>query len=125
MSKSIKKIISEKQHQFKPIVYICAPFSGDTTFNTKQAVKYAKFAYENGAIPLTPHLLFPFLDDGSLADRQSALSMDKIFLGKCQEVWVFGDTITDGMHQELQISKRRRQPIRYFTTECKEETTCS
>ncbi|NEW62269.1 hypothetical protein GMA11_02560 [Granulicatella sp. zg-ZJ] len=125
MSKSTQRIIKEKQGQFKPIVYICAPFSGDTTFNTNQAIQYAKFAYEKGAIPLTPHLLFPFLDDASLADRQSALFMDKILLGKCQEVWVFGETITNGMNGELEISKKRRQLIRYFSTECVEVEKCN
>lgn len=125
MSKSIKRIISEKKSSFKPIVYICAPFSGNITFNTSQAIQYAKFAYEQGSIPLTPHLLFPFLDDDSEIDRQSALEMDKIFLGKCQEIWVFGGNITDGMKQELEISKRRRQSIRYFTEECVEVEKCS
>lgn len=125
MSKSTKRILKEKQEQFKPIVYICAPFSGDIVFNTTQAKRYANFAFEQGAIPLTPHLLFPFLDDGSELDRQSALYMDKILLGKCQEVWVFGEKITDGMQQELEVSKRRKQPIRYFTNECEEKDSCS
>lgn len=125
MSKSIKRIIAEKQDSFKPIVYICAPFSGNIAINTNQAIKYAKFAYDKGVIPLTPHLLFPFLDDESEVDRSAALAMDKIFLGKCQEIWVFGDVITDDMKQELEISKRRRQKIRYFTSECKEEIKCN
>ena len=46
--------------------------------------------------------------------------MDSIFLGKCQEVWVFGDKITDGMATELGIAKRRGQKIRYFSGEVKE-----
>lgn len=103
---------------FKPLVYICAPFSGDIETNTKQAIQYAKFAYENNAIPVTPHLLFPFLDDTNEEHRQSAIAMGIILLGKCQEVWVFGDEITEGMKAELNVSKRRRQVIKYFSKEC-------
>ncbi|MCW6665289.1 DUF4406 domain-containing protein [Aerococcaceae bacterium NML191219] len=110
---------------FKPLVYICAPFSGDVETNKTKATKYAEFAYRNGAIPVTPHLLFPFLDDSNEADRQSALFMDIILLGKCQEVWVFGDNMTDGMKAELEVSNRRKQPIRYFTKECEEVAVCS
>lgn len=106
------------QPSFRPLVYICAPFSGDIKSNTDKAMNYAKFAYEQGAIPVTPHVMFPFLDDTNDIDRASALFMDIILLGKCQEVWVFGDAITSGMQEELTVAKRRRQTIRYFSKEC-------
>ena len=120
MGKSNARVLTEKDKAFKPLVYICAPFSGDKEKNIKDAVGYAKYAYENNAIPLTPHFLFPFMDDGDLKEREDALFMDSIFLGKCQEVWVFGDKITDGMATELGIAKRRGQKIRYFSGEVKE-----
>lgn len=107
---------------FKPLVYICAPYSGDIKGNTEKAIKYAQFAYENGAIPVTPHLLFPFLDDNNQCHRESALFMDIILIGKCQEVWVFGDKITEGMKAELEVSKRRKQPIKYFTEDNDEDS---
>lgn len=120
MGKSTKRITKEKQGKFRPIVYICAPFRGAVKENTKKAIFYAKFAYQKGAIPLTPHILFPFLDEELETDRTAALFMDTILLGKCQEVWVFGNQITEGMELELEISKRRKQKIRYFTEECEE-----
>ncbi|MFK8197842.1 hypothetical protein ACDH46_01510 [Aerococcaceae bacterium zg-1292] len=46
--------------------------------------------------------------------------MNIILLGKYQEVWVFGNRITEGMTEELIVAKRRRQPIRYFSEECVE-----
>lgn len=105
---------------FKPLVYICSPFRGDIKENIKKATNYAKFAYNCGAIPVTPHILFPFLDDTKEEQRRDALFMDIIFLGKCQEVWVFGSKITEGMKEELNVAKRRRQKIRYFDEECVE-----
>lgn len=40
--------------------------------------------------------------------------MDIILLGKCDEVWVFGDEITEGMKKEITVADRRKQTIRYF-----------
>ncbi|MCW6681292.1 DUF4406 domain-containing protein [Aerococcaceae bacterium NML160702] len=117
MSKSISHIVKEKGKAFKPLVYICAPFSGDVETNTKHAIKLAEVAYQQGCIPLTPHLLFPFLKDENSIHRNDALFMDIVLLGKCQEVWVLGDTITNGMVKELQIAMRRRQVIKYFNSD--------
>lgn len=47
---------ADRQSAFRPMVYICSPFSGDTEYNTEQARKYSRFAYEQNAIPMTPHL---------------------------------------------------------------------
>ena len=42
----------------RPLVYICSPFSGDIEGNTKKAREYSRFAVDQGAIPLAPHLLY-------------------------------------------------------------------
>ncbi len=47
--------------------------------------------------------------------------MDVIFLGKCDELWVFGDSIFrrhGGF--EIEVTKKRRQPIRYFNSAMQE-----
>lgn len=46
--------------------------------------------------------------------------MDIVLLGKCQELWVFGDTISGGMNTEIEVAKKRRQTIRYFNSACQE-----
>lgn len=105
---------------FLPLVYICAPYSGDVAKNTKKAAEFAAFAYRRGNIPITPHLLFPFLDDENPDERRLAIHMDLVLMGKCKEVWVLGDRITVGMRVEIERAKRRRQPIRYFNGEFQE-----
>ena len=117
MSKSISRVIKEKGSEFKPLVYICAPFSGDVETNVKSAVKLAEVAYQKGYIPLTPHLLFPFMDDENKKHRKDAMFMDIILLGKCQELWVLGDKITQGMEKEIRVAIERRQTIKYFNKE--------
>ena len=89
MGKSYKKLL-ETTPNFKPIVYICAPYRGEKEKNVQCAVRYADYAYRHGAIPVTPHLLFPFMTDSKQKHRKDAMFMDIVLLGKCNELWVFG-----------------------------------
>lgn len=107
---------AETKATFRPLVYICAPFSGGVEENRKKATQFAKFAYDNGCIPITPHLLFPFMDDRNKEERTLALHMDIVLMGKCKEVWVLVGRITDGMRAEIIKAKSRRQTVRYFTS---------
>ena len=54
------------------------------------------------------------MNDEDTNQREDALFMDIILLGKCQEVWVFGGEITEGMKKELEIAEKRKQVIKYF-----------
>ena len=47
----------DRQPAFRPLVYICSPFSGDTKHNIEQARKYSRFAYEKKTIP-SHHICF-------------------------------------------------------------------
>ncbi|WP_077316386.1 DUF7768 domain-containing protein [Listeria monocytogenes] len=106
---------------FKPLVYICSPFSGDIENNNKRTRAFCRFALDKGNIPLAPHLLFPqFMDDSNEKERELAIFMDIILMGKCQEVWVLGDVISRGMSIEIEKAKKRRQPVRYFNKDFEE-----
>lgn len=109
----------ERAARYRPLVYICSPFSGDISGNIDRARKYSRFAVDNQAIPLAPHLLFPqFMDDA--AERELAMFMDLVLLGRCEELWVFGENISEGMKAEIEKAKRRNMKIHYFTEDCKE-----
>ena len=111
MEKELKK--------WRPLVYICSPYSGDVEGNVQKARQYSRFAVDQGAIPLAAHLLFPqFMSE--TRERDLALFMDMVLMGKCEEVWVFGSEITSGMAAEIQKAKKRNMITRYFTEECKE-----
>ncbi|WP_337833210.1 DUF7768 domain-containing protein [Desulfoscipio gibsoniae] len=43
-----------------------------------------------------------------------------VWLGKCDELWVFGSNISSGMSKEISKAKERGIPIRYFTKYCEE-----
>ena len=82
---------------------------------------YSRFAVKNACIPLAPHLLYPqFMDDAVPAERSLALFMGIVLLGKCDQVWVFGSTISKGMAAEIEKAEKRKIPVRYFTEELEE-----
>lgn len=103
----------------KPLVYICSPYAGDTQKNAELARKYSRFAADSGVVPIAPHLLLPqFLSEET--ERELAMSMNMVILGKCEELWVFGDTVTDGMAAEIKEAEKLKTKIRYFTEDLEE-----
>ena len=110
---------SNEKKDFRPLVYICSPYSGDTEANTERARRYCRFALDNGQIPLAPHLIYPqFMDEAT--ERDLALFIGIVLMGKCQEVWVCGDTISEGMAAEIDRALKRRQKVRYFNSDFEE-----
>lgn len=113
--------IEKEQKKWRPLVYICSPYSGDVVGNTEKARRYSRFAVDRGAIPLTAHLLLPqFMSEKN--ERALALFIDMVLMSKCEEVWVFGSDITSGMAAEIAKAKKKNMTIRYFTENCKEIT---
>lgn len=103
---------------FRPMVYICAPLSGDIEENKKKAAEFAEFAYKSGCIPMTPYLLFPFMNDENKQERITALHMDLVLLGKCREIWVLSENgVTSGMKKEIEKATTWRKTIRYFNND--------
>ena len=113
--------IARKAAAYRPLVYICSPYAGDTEGNTYRARAFSRFAVEKKYIPIAPHLLCPqYLDEET--ERWLGLKMGMVFMGKCDEVWVFGDRISEGMAAEIEKATRMRKKIRYFTEELVEVT---
>ena len=73
-----------KTDEFRPLVYICSPYRGDTEKNGEKARRYSRFAIENKAIPITPHLLYPqFMDDSNPEERYLAThTINYVLVGK-------------------------------------------
>lgn len=105
----------------KPCVFICSPFAGDVAGNTMRAIRYMRFAVASGAIPFAPHLLYPqFLDEDDPSERELGLFFGMVWLGKCDELWVFGRHISNGMAREITKAKKHGIPIRRFNDVCEE-----
>ena len=103
----------------RPLVYVASPFAGDTDYNISMARSYCRFAVSKGCIPLAPHLFFPqFMDDGDKEQRELGLMFALVLLGKCDELWVFGERISTGVATEITEAKKCGMPIRYYNHKC-------
>lgn len=106
---------ADKKAAYLPLVYVCSPYAGDIENNVKNAKTYSRFAVENNAIPVTPHLLYPqFMDDKNEFEREMAIHFNYVLLGKCTELWVFGGVVSCSMAREIGVAKKRRMKIRWF-----------
>lgn len=108
-----------KRSDYRPMVYVCSAFSGDELVNIKKTKSYCRYAIDYGFMPVAPHLMYPqFMDETT--ERDLAIHMDLVLLGKCEEVWVIGNRLSKGMAIELEQAKWWGKHIRYFDEEMKE-----
>lgn len=106
---------------FRPIVYVCSPYTGNIQKNVEAARRYCRFVVDQGYIPIAPHLLFPqFLDDSDPTERKLGLFFGNALMSKCAEVWVFGNRISRGMTTEIKHARWKGYRLRYFTENLKE-----
>ena len=95
-------------------IYICSKYKGDVKANVRNALKFCKAICKLGHIPVAPHLYFTrFLDDNIDEERQLGLELGLELLSDCDELWVFGDDISEGMLQEMNFAKFINIPVRY------------
>jgi hypothetical protein len=103
------------------IVYIASPYHADTPAemeeNRQAALSYCGEVYRLGRlsghkiIPVTPIGLFPYLDDDKPEERRQALRMGAALLSKCDELWVAGSHVSEGMRGEIRTAARLSKPI--------------
>lgn len=83
--------------------------------NRQNAVKYCEYAAQMGVIPLAPHTIFTqYLDDDVPSQREVGIRMGLELLKRCDEIWVFGPKITEGMKQEIIQANNERIPLRFL-----------
>ena len=106
---------------YRPLVYICSPYAGNIAGNVENARRYSRFAFEQGCIPIAPHLLFTqFLDDNNPMEREMGMHFGNVLMSQCREVWVFGDTISPGMDVEIRRARWKNYRLRFFTNDLEE-----
>lgn len=106
----VKTPVRESAPKF---VYICSPYRGDMEGNRQKAVEYCRYAYSQGVVPLAPHTIFTqYLDDTIPEQRAAGLQMGLALMGKCEEMWVCGDVLSEGMQQEINAAAARGIVIR-------------
>lgn len=120
---ALTNIEREAKRTYRPLIFICSPYAGDTECNTRRARGYCRFAVSRNCIPIAPHLLFPqFMKEDDPEQRRLGIFFGLVLQKKCQEVWVFGRNISRGMAVEIEKARERGLPIRFFNDRCVEVT---
>lgn len=96
-------------------VYVCAPLGGNVESNLKKVRAYTEYALRCGTAPVVPHFYALCLDDNDPKDREIGLAAGLSLLWFCDELWLFGDTVTEGMRAELQFCKNLNIRVRKIT----------
>lgn len=100
-------------------VYICSRYRADDRHTVEDNVKRALFACrcaaQIGCAPYAPHLYLPqCLNDNDPAERAVGMQIGQDFLKICDEVWQWGETVSEGMAAELAFAKELGIPIKVF-----------
>ena len=106
-------------------VFVCSPFRGigDTEEKAKASQQHniamakavCRYITDKGAIPYCPHLYFPrFLMDADPEERQMGLVMGLTWLARCDELWVIGRRITEGMEREIAKAEEWGIPVKHY-----------
>ena len=100
------------------LVYICSPLRGDMEANKKRADEYCAYAASCGVVPLAPHTIFTrYLDENIPEQRKQGLDMGLELLKRCDDLWVMGSEISEGMKAEIEFAKEEQMPILYISDE--------
>ena len=93
-------------------VYICSPLGGDVRENLEKAKRYTKYALLCGTAPVVPHFYALCLDDSNPKEREIRIAAALSLLWFWDEMWLFGDEVTEGMAAEIQFCKNLNVKIR-------------
>jgi len=96
------------------IIYVCSPLRGDISGNIAKAKQYCRAVALGGDMPIAPHIYCTaFLDDTMPNERAAGMKIGIELLRFCDELRIYGDTISEGMAAEMAEAERRGIPIIY------------
>jgi len=108
----------------KKTVFIAHPVSGDIANNIAKALAVCREVHYQGIIPLAPYITaLMYLDDTIPEER--AMGIDACFIlfdrRAFDELWLYGDRISDGMKDEVLRAIELSIPIFAKTPETEKE----
>lgn len=99
----------------KKIAYIIHPFRDDKENNEKNMKFIAAVAVRSGTVPIATALYFShFLNEEDEAERLEGIDCGLTLMECCDEVWLFGFNISEGMKMELDCAKELKLPVRLY-----------
>ena len=105
-------LLFRKQKTDMKLVYISAPLRGDVENNISFARAKSREVFEEGNIPICPHLMFPpIADPDNPIEDQKAMKMCLKLIERCNEMRVYGKEWTEGMWAEIHHAEHMKIPV--------------
>lgn len=111
---------------YMKIVYIAHPISGDVEDNLekiRKIIRMLNLSYTD-VVPFAPYWVdCHALDDSNPEERKKGIMNDhEFFKRKCiDEIWLFGDHISEGMKSEIRLAKELAIPVIAWSPQLNEE----
>lgn len=93
-------------------VYICSPLAGNVEENLKKTIRYTEYALKCGTAPVVPHFYALCLNDNNHKEREMGMMAGRSLLWFCDEMWIFGNEVTEGMQVEIDFCRGLNVKIR-------------
>ncbi len=104
----------------KPTTELPVIFTAQSKLNFYCRDAICEFVFRKGAVPVNPFRLFEyFLADR--VDRNLIRQANNNLIRKCDEVWVFGKIIADGVLFEILYAKKLKMPVKFYTVDSRAE----
>lgn len=107
------------------LIYVCSAYRGikhdrktpqelmhEILKNVTKTKLYCSDIVSEGHIPIAPHLYFTqFMNDDVVDERNKAFEMNLKLLDLCDEMWVYGQEISDGMQIEIDYAIKNKKKL--------------
>lgn len=104
-------------------IFVCSPYrpisqdekcrKDELEANIRRAKMACRILSTLGFLPLAPHLYFTqFLKDEDAQERATGIRFGMEWLEAADEVWVFGESISEGMAAEIKRAYELKKPVR-------------
>lgn len=103
--------IDKPQHK---LVFIAHPIRGDIAGNLKKVFAICEQIRKEGHIPIAPYLTLPLHPtDEEMKNRELGVwaNLTTFERGYVDEVWLYGDRISDGMKIEVALAEKLGIPV--------------
>ena len=100
-------------------VYVCSAYAGNKEENIRKAIGYSREIYKQGHLPICVHIYLEKATGLSEenGERGVLLDLGREFVKICDELWVFGTYITEGMKGEINVAEELGIKVRRFKIE--------
>ena len=95
-------------------IFIAHPVNGDIRGNVAKVLQICEAVHTKDVIPVAPYLVsLQYLNDEVVEDRELGMEANHecFRLRYVDELWLFGDKISSGMHKEVLLAREVGIPV--------------